>query len=66
MMPTFEEVDACLLWLNRNIAKHVPSMLAGQFKEDDRLSMIVGLLETAEQVREATKDGEPEIPRPPD
>jgi hypothetical protein len=54
-MPTFEEVDACLVWLNRNIANHVPSILASQFKEEDRLSMINGLLETAEQVREATE-----------
>ena len=51
-MASFEEVDASLQWLNKMIAEYAP-ILGGQFKEEDRLRMITGILETAEAVREA-------------
>ena len=51
-MASFEEVEASLKWLNKMIAEYAPTM-GGMFKEEDRLRMITGILEAAEDVRAA-------------
>jgi len=49
-MATFEEVDACLKYLNGQISQYAP-LLGGQFKEEFRLKLINGILGVAEGVR---------------